>query len=335
MHLITMAHMGEAQGVIELFKLKRITPKLFEGELLSCLITGEGPFEAATSTAHELGRKTYESVINLGIAGTFSEEHTIGEIFPIRSLYLVIENRPQFKSFKSFEEGLDCLTSFERLLQVDKTTPLSGIAHLVDRESWGVAMAAKNAGVKFSSYKLVSDIAGTMGACEMVREKAEQWAQKMALHLQSLLLKVAPSEDILQLPGFHLTFSTRQQFEQMLKRIGLRDDLSESEVMRSLPLERLREDISLPKERARKLLDYMEARLDPMKNKLQDALEAFKLPFEKEGITLQHDTSWESPEIKVSFNIASDDALKNKIQSLEKLSLDPFEKIRHGIFHVE
>ncbi len=330
-----MAHLGEAQGVIELFKLKRITPQRFEGENLTCLITGEGPFEAATSTSHELGRMNYHSVINLGIAGSFSEEYPIGEIYPVRSIYLVIENKPQFKSFKSFETGLDCLTSFERLLQSEKAPPLAGIAHLVDRESWGVALAAKNAGIKFTAYKLISDLAGTIGACEIARKKSDEWSQKIALHLKGLLLGTEVIEDILQLPGFHLTFSTRHQFEQMLKKISLRDGLSEEDVMNSLPLERLREDISLPKERARKLLDYMEGRLDPMKDKLQTALSSFKAPFEKHGITLQHDTSWEAPEIKISFSVSADEDLKQKLGTLEKLSLVPYEKLRNGIFHVE
>ena len=176
MHLITMAHLGEAQGVIDLFNLKRVTPQVFEGELLVCLITGEGPFEAATLTASQLGQKKFTSVINLGIAGSMSEDLSIGSIHPVRSVYLVIDGKPQFKSFKSFESGLDCVTSFERILNKDKALPLTGLGSLVDREAWGVATAAKSAGIPFQSYKLISDMAGTLGACEVAREKSDEWS---------------------------------------------------------------------------------------------------------------------------------------------------------------
>ena len=335
MHLITMAHLGEAQGVIELFNLKRKSPSLFEGELLNVLITGEGPFEAATATAAALGSGKYTSVINLGIAGSFSQDHNLGEIYPVRSIYLVIDQRPQFKSFKSFEQGLDCLTSFERLLNADKALPLSGIAELVDREAWGVALAAKNSAIPFSSYKLISDYAGTIGACELVKEKAEIWSQKLALHLESILSAEPVTQSPLELPGFHLTFSTHHQFESMLKKISLRDGLTIEQVMSSLPLETLRTDIALPKERTRKLLEHMEGRLDPMKEKLKTALNAFKAPFEKLGITLQHDSTWEAPELKVSFEIASQNELKEKLKILENLNLKPFEDLRSGNFHVE
>lgn len=335
MYLITMAHLGEAQGVIEYFKLKRSGPQLFEGEMFSCLITGEGPFEAATATASALGSGKFQSVINLGIAGSFSTEFAIGEIHPVRSVYLEIDQRPQFKSFKSLEKGLDCLTSFERILDADKARPLSGIAELVDREAWGVAMAAKNCSTPFSSYKLISDLAGTLGACELVKEKAELWSQKLALFLEGLLTQEVTAKPEVELAGFHLTFSTRHQLEQMLSKISLRDNLSVNEVLNSLPLETLREEVSLPKERTRKLLEHMEGRLDPLKNKLKVALKEFKTPFEKVGINLHHDLTWEAPELKVSFEVSTNEELKNKIEQLSKLDLNPYHDLRNGKIHVE
>lgn len=335
MYLITMAHLGEAQGVIEYFKLKRSTPQLFEGEILSCLITGEGPFEAATAAAAALGTGKYQAVINLGIAGSFSADYSVGEIYPVRSIYLVIDGKPQFKSFKSLDVGVDCLTSFERILNAQKALPLSGVAELVDREAWGVAMAAKNSNIPFSSYKLVSDLAGSLGACELVKEKAEIWSQKLALYLQNIITNETGPIEIRELPGFHLTFSTRHQFDQMLKKISLRDGLSQDDVMASLPLDRLREEIALPKERTRKLLDHMEGRLDPLKEKLKNALAIFKSPFDKQGITLQHDSTWENAEIKIIFEVASNEELKEKLKVLESLNLTPFSDLRSGHFHVE
>lgn len=335
MYLITMAHLGEAQGVIDYFKLKRSGPQFFEGDIFACLITGEGPFEAATATAAVLGTGKYQSVINLGIAGSFSADFGVGEIHPVRSVYLVIDQKPQFKSFKSFDKGLDCLTSFERILDAEKAKPLSGIADLVDREAWGVAMAAKNSGLPFSSYKLISDLAGTLGACELVKEKAELWSQKLALHLETLLTQKVSQKESFEISGFHLTFSTRHQLDQMLTKISLRDHISVEEVLSSLPLDQLREEVVLPKERTRKLLEYMEGRLDPLKAELKKALKDYKMPFEKDGINLQHDLTWEAPDLKISFEVATNQELKNKIEQLSKLDLNPYHDLRNGKIHVE
>ena len=331
-----MAHLGEAQGVIETFNLRRVSPHLFESEELSCLITGEGPFEAATSTAALLGGKKFSAVINLGIAGALSRDFAIGEIYPVRSVYLIIDNRPQFKSFKSSEKGLDCLTSFERILHPEKALPLSGIGHLVDREAWGVAMAAKNFNIPFSSFKLISDVAGTLGACELTMDMAQEWSQKLALYLNELL-NIKSEAPTLQrsLPGFHFTFSTRHQFEHMLEMISRRDDRSPEAVLSSLPLKELNESVSHAKERTRLLLELMEGRLDPLKLKLRDGLSSFKAPFERQGITLQHDSSWESPELKVSFSVSSKEDLEKKLSTLEALDLSPFQQLRNGSFHVE
>jgi hypothetical protein len=335
MYLITMAHLGEAQGVIELFNLKRVSSQVFEGDNLVCLITGEGPFEAATATASILGQKKYTSVINLGIAGSLSSDQSVGSIYPVRSVYLVIDGKPQFKSFKSLETGLDCVTSFERILTPAKALPLTGIANLVDREAWGVAMAAKSLGVPFQSYKLVSDQAGSLGACEVVREKAEEWSQQLALHLRTILVEVKKEKPIYKLEGFHFTFTTRHQFEQLLKKISLRDDLGVDEVFNSLPIETIKNEVVLPKERARALLDFMDGKLDPLKNKLLAGLASWKAVSEKNGISLQTDQTWESPEVKISFNVSNNEELKHKLKSLNELNLKPFIDLRNGNLHVE
>ena len=335
MHLITMAHLGEAQGVIDLLKLKRVTPQIFESEAITCLITGEGPFEAATAASALLGQKKFTKVINLGIAGSLNPEFLIGQIYPIRSLYLVIEGKPQFKSFKSFESGMDCLTSFERILSPDKALPLSGIGQLVDREAWGVAMAAKNAGVEFKAFKLVSDQAGSLGACELTREHAPEWSAKLAVFIKPHLgIKISESQE-LKLPGFYFTFTTQNQFKQILKKISIREEMGEEDVLLTLPLESLREEKILPKERARLLLSFMEEKLDPLKKKLHDGLSSWKNPFEKKGIQLVTDPTWESSQIKVIMTLENQEDLKQKLETLSKLNLRPFYDLRDGNIHVE
>jgi hypothetical protein len=335
MHLITMAHLGEAQGVIELFKLSRITPSLFEGENVTCLITGEGPFEAATRTASQLGQKKYQKVINLGIAGALNHDLPLESIYPIRSIYLAIDGKPQFKSFKSLESGLDCITSFERILDAQKALPLSGVGQLVDREAWGVAMAAKEAQVRFESYKLISDKAGTLGACEIVKEKAQEWSKELALYLKNLLSVSEVQETSFKLEGFYFTFTTENQFKQLLKKISLRDDQSPESILRALPTNEIINEVALAKDRTKLLIKCMEEKLDPMKKSLESGLKDWKRRFESNGITLQTDQTWESEEVKVSFTVATQRELLEKLATLNKLELAPFYKLRDGSSYVE
>ena len=196
-------------------------------------------------------------------------------------------------------------------------------------------MAAKTLGVPFQSYKLISDQAGNLGACEVVREKAEEWSQQLALYLRTILVHKISEKPTYELDGFHFTFTTRHQFEQLLKKISLRDELTMDDVFSSLPLEAIKNEVLLPKERAKALLNFMDGKLDPLKDKLQSGLASWKAISEKNGISLQTDLTWESPEIKISFNVSTPEELNEKLKSLNDLKLKPFIDLRNGNLHVE
>jgi len=335
MHLITMAHLGEAQGVIQLFDLKRKSQDLFESDSMTLLLTGEGPFEASTKTAFHLGQKKFAQVINLGIAGSLKDNIKLGEVYPVRSLYLVIEGKPQFKTFQSAPEGLDCLTSFERILSHEKSLPLRGLGTLVDREAWGVAQAAKSCGTPFLSFKIVSDFAGTLGACEIARDEAFEWSLKLAKYLQSIVQKNAHQEGKLFLPGLYFTFTTHHQFQNLLNKMSIKTEATLQEVLETLPLDKIKKEVSLPKERTKKLLQYMERTLDPIKDIVQNSLDHWQHPFKGHGIDLQLDPQWENRDVKVVFDVKNDQDLLAKIEILKSLSLKPYHDILEGQIDVE
>jgi Phosphorylase superfamily len=336
MHLITMAHLGEAQALIDEFELKKTSPHIFENDQLILLLTGEGPFEAASSTAHLLGQKKIERIINLGVAGSLNENIQLGEIYPLRSIYLVIDGKPQFKSFKSNDKGIDALTSFERILKPEKALALTGVAEIVDREAWGVAFSAKNFSVPFESAKLISDYAGQIGACELVREEAYSSSLKLSQYLKNKL-EIRPEEIFseIKLPDFHFTFSMSHQFDDLLEKISLREDLTKDEILKTLPLEDLRMLKLRPKERGARLIEILEMKLDPLKERLQFGLKNWKAPIEKNGFLIQTDPTWEKASVKISFEVESQEELKRKTEHLASLDLGPFYELRNGSFHVE
>lgn len=336
MHLITMAHLGEALGVIEKFNLKRITADLFSGENLMLLLTGEGPMEAAIKSALLLPKHPFTEVINLGIAGTLDDQFKVGEIHEVRSLYLIQDLKPSFKTFQASEKGLDCLTSFERILDKTKAEKLKGIGTLVDREAWGIAMTAKTHGIKFSSFKIISDVAGSLSACELVKDNAAVFAAALADFLEAKLSNPkADSADALKIHGFYFTFSTEHKFKTLLNKLSIKENISEDEVKTSLPLKDLNERKLLPKERTKLLMEEMENRIDPTKMILISKKNSWSLDFEKDGIKVQTDPLWESPVVTLSLEVSTDQELKAKLLKLNALSLKPFTDLMNGEFYVE
>jgi hypothetical protein len=331
-----MAHIGEASSVIEKFKLTKKTPEFFVGENLLLLITGEGPFEAAVKTALLLPQFPIKEIINLGIAGTLDTELEVGEIHPVRTIYLVQDFKPTFKTFKSHEKGIDCITSFERILDPDKAQKLKGVATLVDREAWGIAMVAKTNGTDFKSFKIISDIAGTLDACELIKEKATDFSKALANFLGDYLRPITKVEiEISSFPGFYFTFTTEHKFKNLLTKLAIKENSSEAEVLATLPLSDLREKKLLQKERSRILMEEMENRIDPTRKILNDKKSQWLKSFEKEGLKVQTDPQWENPMVAVTIEATNDEELNLKLEALKHLSLKPFTDLMNGHLHVE
>ena len=329
MNLITMAHIGEAQGVIDLLGLERSAENLYESQEHVLLITGEGPFEAATSVSSIIQRYKFNHAYNFGIAGALDKKLEIASVHPVRSIYLVIDGKPHFKTFQLKDEGVDCLTSFERILNSDKAKALQGLGELVDREAWGVAFACKQNSIPFSSFKIISDQAGSLDACELVKSKATYFAELLANQTSKILNVKA--ETILE--GFHFTFSTKIQFEQKIEMLILRTEKKKEDIISELRIDELRELKILPKERTKLLIQRMDQKLDPLREKINDILSNWKQPWNQKGITIQTDPTFEDASITLSFKASSDAVVKDKLNDLNNFTMTPYLDLREG--HVE
>lgn len=331
MNLITLAHHGEAQGIIEALKLKRNNQDTFLGENCVLILTGEGPFEALAKTALAISAYQVKRVINLGIAGSLCDELRPRDLVSVRTSYLISEDRPHFKSFSSLSDGVDCLTSFERILDPEKARKFKGMGKIVDREVWGVAFAAKTAGVPFESYKVISDVAGTLDACELVREKAPAFSMLLANKITELLdIRSESSRELPEISGLHFTFSTGHKYKSLLKNLSIKKEKTESEILNELNLKSLMDQDILPKERTRRLLELMELELDPVKRKLRSVSDQLSIEFKKAGSELSIDPQWENPKVKIIIEASSDEELQEKLQSLKNISLEPFTHLMEG-----
>ncbi len=83
-----MAHLGEALSVIEKFGMTKIQHNLFGTVDTILVITGEGPFEAAINTSLIIPKYEFSKIINLGIAGSLTDDLKIGEVVKDRHISL-------------------------------------------------------------------------------------------------------------------------------------------------------------------------------------------------------------------------------------------------------
>lgn len=334
MKLIVLAHYGEAQSIIDHFSLSKKSEELYQNSELSLLLTGEGPFEATSRVSSLLGSGNYSEVINLGIVGSLSDKARIGDIFEIRTIYLVIDAKLQYKSF-NFAGEIDLITSFERILHPEKAQALKGFGDLVDREAWGVALSCKEHRVPLRCFKLVSDVAGTIGACESVKESAQSFSLKLLAKLEEVLgeKKEERNSGINLDEHFYFTFSLKHKFQNLLDMISLRDELTHEQILEKVDLDSLKELNITSKARAKILVDKLEVLLDPFKGKLQEALVNWKKKYQ--GIEIFTDPQWESEEIKFTFTIKNSEEMKQKILVLNSVELTPFQNILEGKIDVE
>lgn len=335
MKLIVLAHYGEAQSIIDHYSLSKKSEELYQNSQMTLLLTGEGPFEATARMSSLLGSGNYSSVINLGIVGSLNPKLLIGEIYEVRTVYLAIDGKLQYKSFTLSDKGLDLITSFERILKEEKAEVLKGFGELVDREAWGVAFSCKDHGVPLRSFKLISDVAGTLGACESVKESAPIFSLKLLAKLKEILNQkeeAKPDGHALD-DSFYFTFSLKHKFQNLLEMICLRDELSAEEVMKRVDLNELKELNISSKNRAKMLVDKLEILIDPFKGKLQAALLDWKKKYQ--GLDIITDPQWESEEIKFIFQVKDQDELKQKIHLLQSVDLAPYQNLLKGKVDVE
>lgn len=330
MNLITTAHMGEAQAIIDGLRLQKVSDGVFENDSVTLLLTGEGPFEAAVKTSALLGAKSFQHIFNVGIAGSLHQDLPKEEIFEVRSSYLFL-NGPQFKSFPLGTEGEDCLTSFKRILRPEEALEMKGVARLVDRELWGVAMSAKNAGVPLRSFKLISDLAGAEAICDVALESSLEWSKKLLTHLGLFLSSSTEAQAPFELEGFYFTFSAEHQFKNLMEKLRIKESLKISD----LPVNEFIQKTKNQKDRTKLLIQHLEQKLDPVKEKVLSKIQSWKKPLENSGLRVDIDPKWESPAVKIILDVKNDQELKARIATLQNFSLAPYHDLLEGKLDVE
>ena len=170
------------------------------------LLTGEGVQSATEKLAALCGAKhnKIQEIINLGVAGIVenSPKFKLGEVKEIRTSYLSLGHKMEFKSFSTFSyesspfHVCDIVTSSKRALKTSDCQKLLPFAPLVDRETWAIGSVANRFQVPFRSLKVLSDKVyeadqeDSLEVCRLVKDQAPLWSQQ----LLDAFYKISPLE---------------------------------------------------------------------------------------------------------------------------------------------
>lgn len=320
MKLLTFAHRPEAQAFFDAYPVKS-TPLegLFQSDFGWILITGEGIYEAIARVSRVLGLgPEIKMVLNLGVAGSLDGHHEIGQIIEVRTSY-GFDEKALFKSF-TLSGNVDCVTSGKRIFNDDLTVPLLAMGSIVDRELWGVCYAAKLAGISVRSFKYISDKVGSLGACEVVKEKAQEASLALLESFKSVNEKNESTS--FNLKGFYLTFSQEHQIKTLVHKLCIKWEMSESEVLAKVEAPTLGLEKILPKERTKKLIEALKKSLDPW----GEEFESFQKNTLKEltHVAISSPTHFQTEELRVNFSFKSEEELGLRVDELKKINWGKF-----------
>ena len=289
MKLLLFAHRGEAQAFF-----KEMRPVAFdshwpgdglfrwdEGYLL---ITGEGPWRALEKACSALAVLTTTGapgveVWNLGIAGALRPEISLGEIYPLRTLYALASHdlQIQFESFSSHWPAakIDCVSSPVRILGEKAADIADNFAPLVDCEAWSIARACRQFGLPFYPAKLASDRphSASTASCRPSRDNAEEWSGQLCRWFfeQSGTVdgwKPKPAHKLTrkeQWPGLYFTVASERELKRLTHALLARG--MDAEEIRALAArEEVQKEGLTPKHRGKQLLKLLRHLLNPFQS---------------------------------------------------------------------
>lgn len=330
MHLVCIAHLGEAQALIKGLSLQKVNNEIYHRGELYLLITGEGPWEVLTTLPYIIAKYSITSLLNLGIAGSLSPKVKQGLIYPIRTCYAYRESSPRFNSYSTRHQQstLDCITTEDRVLDNTLARELSNFADIVDREVWAVGRVAQKYNIPFESYKLISDIAGDKTQCFDLKNRAPEFSQKILKFYLELEKK---SESVFDLDlSFHASFTQ----EKKIKKLAQMLDIEMREIEKTYQVFRQQNPQINHKKVVNLLIKDLEVKINPLNSAILTTFKKLNSPFESIGAELQFSPNLDKKQFTLKMNINSQKNITNLISELNKLDYKQFEKLWDGDFHV-
>ena len=266
MKLLLFAHRAEAWFFLKKKKFSSF-PFSFDGlygnenELL--LVTGEGRQNCTErlSSICSAYRNKIDSVTNLGIAGALEDSIELGRIYQIRTCYA----QEEFKSFtcaiSDRKDLLDCISAKDRVLDREKASHLSCFASLADRECWAAGSVCSLLKIPFYCFKLASDRANSHN-CLNIAKQGRKFSEQLYFFYEKFNypLPSFPSSFCLG-DDFYFTLSQKNHYRKLIKKLKIKWQKSEEEIILAMKIEDIRQKSHTPKKRTNLLIASLEEKL--------------------------------------------------------------------------
>lgn len=333
MQLIVIAHRGEAQEFIKNLHLKAddSLPGLYANSEVALVISGEGIFEVFTKLPFIFAKHNITKVLNYGIAGALTNILEIGQIVSIRTVYGFNETRPKFHSYTSDSKNAkyDCITTDERVLSDDFAKQINPFAHIVDRELWAIAKCCGQYKIPFESYKLISDFAGSETACFDIKEMALEYSE--SLFEEYLTLTECLSLETVDIPTpIAMSFSNKAKYKKIMTALCAREDQSFEQILAELDIEEIKTLDIKPKTKASILIEKLDTRLNPLRNKINKQLNVHFKIFTDIGAKVKIDPKLETQKFTISIDVNTQKNLTNLKTAIESFEFEKIQKLWNG-----
>jgi nucleoside phosphorylase len=337
MILLTFAHRGEAQTFLKEMKLKAAkgATGLYLGHDHALLITGEGEHETLMSISSALPLiPEVRTIVNLGICGCIDNSVAIGDILRVRTAY----HEDEFKSFETLSsfshDNVDIITTKKRILEQEVAKKLSVNASLVDREAWANGYCAKHFHKDFIAIKLISDQVSEAKICELIKDQAEDFSDKLYEYYQKLSIGNSISEighhDIFNDPNFYFTVALRRFFHQLIESLKQKQQRDESEILNPLCHKLLEHENFTAKHRAKILIEHLNEELYPFKTQVNKKLNELSVDLNKYDVHVKYDKDLERKGFHISAYIDGDSKKLLVSKAIEKYPWHKFVDIMDG-----
>lgn len=191
MKVITFATIEEAAESLDAFNAKSIKPGLYTSDIGLLAITGIGSFAAYTAI-RQLST-TFESVVNIGLAGSLRKDLELGSIHPItcckKHLWHPKGQSAAQNCLAASLQEIALTAQGLRLTTVDfplyeAPSELVNTSDLVDMEGYGLASGVLDLGKTCTLYKLVSDYC-TPTSGSIIKNNISEYSRKIASFLRN------------------------------------------------------------------------------------------------------------------------------------------------------
>lgn len=340
--LYVFAHRGEAQAWLDKYNFNKI-PFVFDG-LWTCedsflLICQEGIQNATENLSIFLAlhAEQVSEIFNYGIVGKLDQKLTIGKIYPVRYVYHFANNEAQYKSFQLSSEGIDCISTYERINQKEKAIILNHFAHVVDRELWAICRVAHIFKLKVNAYKIISDDSGYSHKidCQVIQKMASFFSHELYLYDQKYLLTMHSSIFTeYQLPEtyrqhFYFTHSMNQQFQSIMNKLVQKHKSTEGFYFEEY-IEKIIQMKMKPKDRTLLLIEWLNEILNPFKSMLKNKLAEITNSYEERNIKVLFAKDHENTELTFELKVNSEENLRLQIEALQLFPVRKIQEILNG-----